>query len=300
MTAPIMVGLALRDDDPAPLALAVELARFMQAPLALVNAFPYDAVTRIPAPALERQLRSESLDGLQRVADSLPAEVEVSAHAIAGSSPVRALHDAAIELDAALLVVGSSHRGALQRVMPGGVGERLLHAAPCAIAVAPRGFPGERDGIRRIGVAFVDTAEGRDALSAAATFAALGEAALVVHCVLEPPHLGPGAATPGWIPPAPYDARPRLQAAEERVRAHLPDGFEARVVVQEGDPAELLAAASAELDLLICGSRGYGPLRTVLLGGVSGRLAHTAACPLVVLPRATDRALAGALDQPVR
>ena len=26
-----------------------------------------------------------------------------------------------------------------------------------------------------------------------------------------------------------------------------------------GDPAEALAAASADLDLLVCGSRGYGP-----------------------------------------
>jgi nucleotide-binding universal stress UspA family protein len=46
------------------------------------------------------------------------------------------------------------------------------------------------------------------------------------------------------------------------------------------------------VDLLICGSRGYGPRRTVLLGGVFGRLAHSAACPLIVLPRASDRGLA--------
>jgi nucleotide-binding universal stress UspA family protein len=44
---------------------------------------------------------------------------------------------------------------------------------------------------------------------------------------------------------------------------------------------------------MLCGSRGYGPLGTVLLGSVSARLAHTAACPLLVLPRAHDRAAAG-------
>ena len=37
--------------------------------------------------------------------------------------------------------------------------------------------------------------------------------------------------------------------------------------------------------MLVCGSRGYGPLRAVLLGGVSSALAHTAACPLLVIPR---------------
>jgi nucleotide-binding universal stress UspA family protein len=62
----------------------------------------------------------------------------------------------------------------------------------------------------------------------------------------------------------------------------------------EGDPPGLLAELSSWVDLLVCGSRGYGPLRTVLLGGDSGRLAHTAACRLLVMPRAVDRAAAGA------
>ena len=46
-----------------------------------------------------------------------------------------------------------------------------------------------------------------------------------------------------------------------------------------------LAAASGDLDLLVCGSRGYGPVRRVLLGSVSRRLSHEARCPLIVLPR---------------
>jgi hypothetical protein len=38
MTAPIVIGLALRDDDAAPLALGRTLARLSGAPLALVSA----------------------------------------------------------------------------------------------------------------------------------------------------------------------------------------------------------------------------------------------------------------------
>ncbi|HEX2411694.1 MAG TPA: universal stress protein [Solirubrobacteraceae bacterium] len=33
------------------------------------------------------------------------------------------------------------------------------------------------------------------------------------------------------------------------------------------------------------GSRGHGPMRRVLLGGVSSRLMRRAACPVVVVPR---------------
>jgi nucleotide-binding universal stress UspA family protein len=40
-----------------------------------------------------------------------------------------------------------------------------------------------------------------------------------------------------------------------------------------------------DVDLLFCGSRGCGPVRRVLLGGVSARLVRRARSPLVVVPR---------------
>ena len=46
-------------------------------------------------------------------------------------------------------------------------------------------------------------------------------------------------------------------------------------------------AASEHLDLLVMGSRAYGPAHAVLLGGVSRRVIAGAACPVVVLPRGT-------------
>jgi Universal stress protein family len=83
------------------------------------------------------------------------------------------LHDAAAALEAECLVVGSSRRGPIRRVLPGGVGERLLHGAPCAVVLAPRGYSGAGGGFRRIGVAFVDTADGREALATAVNIATL-------------------------------------------------------------------------------------------------------------------------------
>jgi nucleotide-binding universal stress UspA family protein len=37
--------------------------------------------------------------------------------------------------------------------------------------------------------------------------------------------------------------------------------------------------------VMFCGSRGYGPARRVLLGGVSARLLRRARRPIVVVPR---------------
>ena len=39
-----------------------------------------------------------------------------------------------------ILVLGSSHRGPVGRTLAGSVGESLMHGAPCAIAIAPRGY----------------------------------------------------------------------------------------------------------------------------------------------------------------
>jgi nucleotide-binding universal stress UspA family protein len=51
------------------------------------------------------------------------------------------------------------------------------------------------------------------------------------------------------------------------------------------DPAEALIHLSQSLRLLVCGSRGYGPARAVLLGGVSRKVVAVARCPVIVLPR---------------
>jgi nucleotide-binding universal stress UspA family protein len=67
--------------------------------------------------------------------------------------------------------------------------------------------------------------------------------------------------------------------------------------VSVGDPADFLVAASERLDLLICGSRGYGPARSVMLGGVSRRVTTEAHCPVIVLARGTEAGLEALIDE---
>ena len=63
----------------------------------------------------------------------------------------------------------------------------------------------------------------------------------------------------------------------------------------EGRPWRRLADQSAELDLLFVGSRGYGPLHAVILGGTSGPLLREAQCPVIALPRGARADLADAV-----
>ena len=63
---------------------------------------------------------------------------------------------------------------------------------------------------------------------------------------------------------------------------------DAGTLVATGYAADELAEASAELDLLVLGSRSYGPVRRVILGGTSVKVMRSSACPVVVVPKSSQ------------
>jgi nucleotide-binding universal stress UspA family protein len=62
------------------------------------------------------------------------------------------------------------------------------------------------------------------------------------------------------------------------------------VTAVTGDPAEELVRASHDADLLVVGARGSGSFARLLLGSVSSKVTHHAACPTVVIPDARKAA----------
>ena len=82
--------------------------------------------------------------------------------------------------------------------------------------------------------------------------------------------------------------RAQLERELEQATSTLQSSTDVEASLVEGDAAEVLAEASADLDLLVVGSRGYGPLRAVLLGSVSTALVRSARSPLVVVPRGAE------------
>jgi nucleotide-binding universal stress UspA family protein len=56
-----------------------------------------------------------------------------------------------------------------------------------------------------------------------------------------------------------------------------------REIVQ-GTAADALVAASQHADLVVVGTHGRGPVRSLLLGSVSMSVIKNAACPVVVMP----------------
>ena len=175
--------------------------------------------------------------------------------------------------------------------------DRLLHGAPCPVAVVPRGWGSDRS-FATIGVAYTESEESHEALLAAHVLAMRVGAALRVITVVkheEAMHLDVETYIAGKAGKTLEDVEGeyRLQAERQlrRRTAEMGDDVPIEIDATVGDPAEVLIAASGHLDLLVCGSRGYGPVRAVLLGSVTRRLVAEASCPIVVLPRGVSAPL---------
>src|SRR3954468_9481840 len=204
MSYPIIFAVALRDDDEAPLALGRALARLTGAPLALVTTYPYGASPLFAFPEWTVAMRERAQADLTRLAARHSREFEVTVHVLDEMPIADALRDTALDLDAAAVVVGSTHRGPAGRVLAGEVAKSLLHGAPCPVAVAPRDYREPAASLSRIGVGFVDTAEGRGAFSTGAALARRCRATLSAYTVTEP--LGWSALVePGWSFAGTYD-----------------------------------------------------------------------------------------------
>ena len=90
----------------------------------------------------------------------------------------------------------------------------------------------------------------------------------------------------------------RAQAGLGAVVQELPDEVDAHARVLFNDPGRALVTRSRELDILVLGSRGKGPVAAVWAGSVSSRVIREAACPVIVVPRGVILALPEALDLP--
>jgi nucleotide-binding universal stress UspA family protein len=146
---------------------AMQLARMlglaMGAPVDIVSVFPYLPLADPSGEELTR-VREEARTILRELASTGGLEA-ADVGVIPGNLPVRELQRLSEQEDTGVLVVGSTHRGAIGRVLPGAVGERLLTGAACPVALAPRGYAVQSStSLRRVGVAFDGSEEAEGAL----------------------------------------------------------------------------------------------------------------------------------------
>jgi nucleotide-binding universal stress UspA family protein len=211
---------------------------------------------------------------------ALDAELVVFSERRAG----RGLHVLAERLRADLLVVGSTAHGLLDRVLMGDDTRAALAGAPCAVAIAPRGYRHRPYELESLGVGYDGSPESDLALAAARDLAAQHGATIWALQVLSL-----ADAEDGSPPAADWTAGPsRLLRRTIARLSGLGDDVEGDAVY--GRPREELVRYGENVDLLLVGSRGYGPLGRLFHGSVSGYLARHAPCPLLIMPRRSTSA----------
>ena len=213
-------------------------------------------------------------------------DLEVMEQLIVEESPGRALHDVADELNATATVIGSAHHGPIGHVLLGGTGESMLSGAPCAIAVAPLGYAKGEQGLGRIGVGLDGSAQSWRALNGGTILAERANSPIRLLTVEEPHHYALGGA----LSPLNREEYERYKEKEsesilDEAVERVPTEVSAERSLLHGPAADALAEEAKDLDLLVLGSRGYGPVKGALLGSVSVKLIKSAPCAVLVFPR---------------
>lgn len=255
---------------------ALALAQHLAAPgatLTLAHVYA-SGIALVPSVmAWDETEAQKSLDLLS--AEQAGLSVQALTATIGAMTPGEGLHKIALQVGADLLVVGSSQQGTVGRILVGDDTRAALNGAPCAVAIAPQGHASANEPFARIGVGYDFSPESALALTAAREIAEReGSEVVAVNAV----------QLPMAFPRAPIAFQPDLLEHAQVEMAKL-QGVTG--TAELGDPRQSLCDLAQRVDLLVVGSRSYGPLRRMLFGSTSRYLQRHAACPLLVLPRGT-------------
>jgi nucleotide-binding universal stress UspA family protein len=268
-------------------ALATAIARATVAEVMLVAVHP-EPVVVLPAGLDWKGLHQQAKAMLAEVRDELAPDARLTIET--DLSVARALHRVVGREHRDVLVVGSSRHAPEGRVRIGKRVRQLLCHFECALAIAPRGYQANpAPTFSRIGVGYDGSPESTAAIQLAGSIAVGAGAELHVRTVVDDrmPSVGFGAVWVGDMAGMWQELiqdqldlfRERALDAVKETRANV------EVVADAGRPADALLELSGYVDLLVIGSRRWGPAARVLLGSTGEAVLHDAGCPVLAVPR---------------
>jgi nucleotide-binding universal stress UspA family protein len=254
--------------------------------LLIAHVHPYGKLTSLLGEGEYETLVRETTESIfDDIRDVVGDATKHEMRLVTDLSPAKGLEELAQDEGADIIIVGSSGRSRLERVLAGTTAETLFSGAPVPVALAPRGYADRpTPSWDVIGCGFNGSAEARAALDLAKDLAVRRSAELRLLAVYQPVPF-PGVSSGGAFEHEPinHSLREALRQQLDEAASGLDQSAETRLL--DGHAAGVLIEQSEQLDLLVVGSRGYGPVRSVLLGSVSRSLAREAGCPVMVVPR---------------
>jgi nucleotide-binding universal stress UspA family protein len=267
-------------------ALGKLLADATGAELMLVSVYSSPLVP-MPPGLDHASLRNESRRILREVRDSCaPGARTLTA---TNQSVARTLQRVVQRHHRDLLVVGSSRQGPEGHVRIGKRTRQLLCNLESALAVAPRRLHVKPRPLGRIAVGYDGGPESDAALAVAASIADGAGAELLMRAVVDDRLPGPAWSGLSGLLGVSWEAviqEEMEQIRDQALASAQSVGAQPVVTVERGRPANALLALSQTVDLLVIGSRRWGPTARLLLGSTGEALMHDAACAVLAVPRA--------------
>ncbi|WP_448317051.1 universal stress protein [Streptomyces sp. CO7] len=270
--------VAYGGDDRSKIALrtGADLARSLGAVLDIVLVVRADApfgATYPPAPDIESLVEQQARQWLDEARASIPSDVPVETHIRRHRSVAQGILEAAADIDARLIVVGTASGGGPGFTV-GPVATQLLHASPVPVALVPRHH--ESPGLLEKVYCAVGTRPGAQ-LVVRESVEAARRAGLDLHLVslleLDEQH---GAGEPA------------RRHATELIAAAAEDFTDGRARVEIGQGRTMKQAVeSIDWDprgVLLIGSSRLAPGRRTFLGTTAARILRHLPIPMVVVP----------------
>jgi nucleotide-binding universal stress UspA family protein len=290
----VVVGYLAGKSGAAPLNLAVGAARTLGTSLTVTTIVPKPWTTPSPArvdaeyAVWADQLAADSAREARRYLDALPHRIDVSYHSHSHRSVSGGLVEVVTELNAQVLVLGSSANGQLGQVVVGSTADRLLHSSPVTVAIAPRGYREPRDGVlTRITCGYPGTPESVDVVRR--TYALSEQLKVPLRVIsfavrgrtMYPPEIGLHAEDSIL---AVWEQQADAMLTALRTSGVVGDDVELAVVSGNGWDQALDDAEWRDGEVLALGTSPRGDVARVFLGSRGAKIMRHSPVPVLVLP----------------
>ena len=290
----VVVGYLAGKSGSAPLHLAAGAARTLRMSLTVATIVPkpwtFPSPARVDAEyaAWADQLAADSAREAQRELESTGQSLEINYHSHAHRSVSGGLTDVVSELDADLLVLGSSANGQLGQVVVGSTADRLLHSSPVPVAIAPRGYRSPRGGLlTRITCGYPGTPESVEVVHRVAELTKrLGVPLRVITFAVRgrtmyPPEVGLHAEDSIL---AAWETQAAEMLAVLRTDGVVGEDVELQVVSGNGWDQAIDDAEWQDGEILALGTSPRGDIAHVFLGTRGTKIMRVSPVPVLVLP----------------